>query len=368
MTQSPVAGGGSGQVQELPSIGRGTDYDRWLAAEGVPVIEGLFIEDVGSVEVGDWARRGCRGAVARLRGSEDVNDAHIIEIPAGGEVAPERHLYEELIYVVAGRGSTKIWNGQGAVSTFEWQKGSLFSVPLNTFSQHFNGSGSRAARFYSVTSAPLMMKLFHNLDFMYSCDYDFTDRFSAANSDFSGEGTAYQGRVWESKFIADVGATELQAWKERGAGGSNVMLEIADSSMCGHISQFPVGTYKKAHRHRAGAHVIIVSGTGFSLLWPDGEPMQPVEWRAGSVVVPPDRWFHQHFNTGTEPARYLALRWGSKKYPVFKSYKIDKPTTQGGDQIEYYDEDPAVREMFEKHLARNGAQSRMSDAYAAGAR
>jgi oxalate decarboxylase/phosphoglucose isomerase-like protein (cupin superfamily) len=351
------------QVVELPSIRRPTDYDRWLKAEGIPVVEGLYLEDVRAVEVGHWARRGCRGAVARLRGSEDVNDAHIIEIPAGGDVAPERHMYEELIYVVAGRGSTKVWNGRGAGATFEWQQGSLFSVPLNSWSQHFNGSGSQAARFYSVTSAPLMMKLFHNPDFIYHCDYDFTDRFSEGNNDFSGDGTAYQDRVWESKFIADVGSTELQSWKERGAGGTNVMLEIADSSMCGHISQFPVGTYKKAHRHRAGAHVIIVSGKGFSLLWPDGDPMQQVKWQAGSVIVPPDRWFHQHFNTGTTPARYLALRWGSKKFPVFKTYQIDRPTTQGGDQIEYYDEDPSVREMFGRELAANGAVDRMANVH-----
>ena len=364
MTQQIDTGEAAAQPTELPSIRRPTDYDRWLEAEGIPVIEGLYLQDVRSVDVGDWARRGCRGAVARLRGSEDVNDAHIIEIPAGGEVAPERHMYEELVYVVAGRGSTKVWNGRGASSTFEWQQGSLFSVPLNCWSLHFNGSGSQAARFYSVTSAPLMMKLFHNPDFIYNCDYDFSDRFDEGNDDFSGDGTAYRDRVWESKFLADVGATELHVWNERGAGGTNVMLEIADSSMCGHISQFPVGTYKKAHRHRAGAHVIIVSGTGFSLLWPEGDPMQQVKWQAGSVVVPPDRWFHQHFNTGTTPARYLALRWGSKKYPVFKTYQIDRPTTQGGDQIEYYDEDPAVRAMFERELAANGAASRMADIYA----
>jgi len=348
-------------VTDLQSIRRPTDYDRWIESEGIPVFEGFYIEDLRAVELGDWPRRGGRGAIARLQGSEDVNDAHIIEIPAGGQLNPEKHMYEELVYVVAGRGSTSVWNGSGAKSTFEWGEGSVFSVPLNAYSQHFNGSGSQPARFYSVTSAPLMMKLFHNMDFIYNCDFDFTDRFSDNNDDFSGEGTAYQGRVWESKFIADVGKMELKLWSERGAGGSNVMLEIADSSMCGHISEFPVGTYKKAHRHRAGAHVIIISGTGFSLLWREDEPMKKVDWKAGSVVVPPDRWFHQHFNTGTTPARYLALRWGSKKYPVFKSYKIDKPTTQGGDQIEYYDEDPMVRKTFEEELARNGAPSHMDE-------
>ncbi|MFF3753250.1 ethanolamine ammonia lyase-activating protein [Streptomyces sp. NPDC002018] len=353
---------------ELPAIKRPTAYEQWLTDEGLKVVEGLFIEDLRTVELGNWERRGCRAAVARLEGTEDVNDAHIIEIAPGGRTAPERHLYEEITYVVSGRGSTKVWNSAGAETTFEWNAGSVFSVPLNAHAQHFNGSGSASARFYTVTSAPLVMGLFHNRSFIYECDFDFTDRFGSDNNDFSGAGTAYRSRVWESRFIPDAAGIELKSWAARGAGGSNVMLEIADNSLCGHVSEFPVGTYKKAHRHNAGAHVIILGGTGFSLLWREGEPVRRVDWRQGSIVVPPERWFHQHFNTGTTPARYLALRWGSKKYPLFKQFLIDRPTTQGGDQIEYQDEDPSVRATFEAELAEHGARSRMGEVYERSAR
>ena len=71
-------------------------------------------------------------------------------------------------------------------------------------------------------------------------------------------------------------------------------------------------------------------------------------------------WFHQHFNAGTTPARYLALRWGSRKHRFRKRYGIDKSVKEGGSQIEYQDEDPMVREMFEQALAQHGIESRMA--------
>jgi mannose-6-phosphate isomerase-like protein (cupin superfamily) len=344
-----------------PKVDGRPTYQRYIEGEGVPIVEGLYIQDLKSVPVADWARTGVRGAIVRLRGAENLNDAYVLEIGPGQHTTPRHHMYEELIYVVQGRGATTISNRAGTTTSFEWGPGSVFCIPLNATYQHFNGSGSEPARYYAVTSAPLMMNLYHNQEFIFGSDFDFTDRFGGSRDDYSGSGTGYAGRIWDTNFIPDVHAMPLQSWRERGAGGSNVMLEIGESSMCGHISEFPVGTYKKAHRHRAGAHVIILGGQGFSLLWEEGQEIQQVDWAPGSVVVPPERWFHQHFNTGTGPARYLALRWGSKKYPVFRDWGIDKSVKLGGDQIEYEDEDPSVRATFEDALRDSGATSRMAD-------
>jgi uncharacterized RmlC-like cupin family protein len=341
-------------------------YDHYAAHEGIPVYEGFYVPNVLDVEVGPWARVGALGTIIRLKGAEGANGSYVMEIPAGGETLPQRHLYEEMVHIAQGSGATRIWNNAGKEVTFEWQAGSVFAIPLNCHYQHFNGSGTGAARMYAVTSAPIMMNLIHNEDFIFGCDFDFTDRFDGAG-DFSGAGYARENRIWETNFIPDVQTIALQSWKERGGGGSNVMLEVGDSSLCAHVSQFGVGTYKKAHRHGAGAHVIILAGRGYSLLWQEGDDIQRVDWQPGAVVVPPERWFHQHFNTGDTPARYLAMRWGGKKNPVFKQFLIDKPTSQGGDQIEYEDEDPQVRAMFEADLKTHRVASRMDEITGAGA-
>ena len=166
-------------------------------------------------------------------------------------------------------------------------------------------------------------------------------------------------KIWESNFIADVQGIQLYDWAARGAGGTNIMFELSENTMAAHISEFPVGTYKKAHRHGPSANVIVLHGKGYSLLWPEGEPWTKVDWHAGSLFIPPDRWFHQHFNTGREPARYLALRWGSAKHQMGKKFGVDESVKAGGDQIEYEDEDPGVRKLFEEELAKEGLEIRM---------
>jgi hypothetical protein len=155
---------------------------------------------------------------------------------------------------------------------------------------------------------------------------------------------------------------ELIEWKERGAGGRNRRFEIANNTMCAHLSEFPVGTYKKGHRHGPGAHVIIVKGKGYTLMWPEGSPKQRFDWQEGSIIVPPDKWFHQHFNAGPTPARYLAFKYASPRNSqgVPMSW-ISK--RMGGNQIDYADEKPMVRQMFADALARHGLTPRMDDAY-----
>jgi mannose-6-phosphate isomerase-like protein (cupin superfamily) len=350
---------------ETQKLERSNSYRRYVTGEGVPLITAFHIDDLTKVEVGPWRRKGGHGAIINFQGSGDLNDAYVLDVPAGESTSPQRHMYEELVYVVSGSGATSIWNEAGHRTTFEWAAGSFFAIPLNCWYQHFNGDGSVPARYFAVTSAPLMLNLLHNQDFIFNLTYDFTDRFGG-DADFTGAGTAYAGRIWETNFVPDVMAIALQEWRERGA-GSNVMLEVADSSMCGHISEFPVGTYKKAHRHGPGANVVVLKGSGYSLFWAEGQPWHRVDWGPGSVVVPPERWFHQHFNTGPQPARYLAMRWGSQKYrTVGGEYQVDRSVAAGGDQIEYQDEDPAVRELFETELARNGVPSRMADHHGPG--
>jgi len=341
-------------------------YEAWLKSEGIKVYEEFYFPNLATLELGPWERKGGSGAVTHIACRHMPNDCHVIEIKPGAKSEPEHHMYELTIYVVTGRGGTTIWNDEKQKQTFEWHAGSLFSIPLNAWYQNFNGSGSEPARYIAVTNAPPMMRLFKDNKFIFNSDFKFESRYSGEDDYFSGNGKLYKRRVWESNFVANAPDMALYGWKERGAGGINAMLEMANNNTKSHISEFPIGTYKKAHRHGPGAHLVLLSGTGgYSLVWTkeDRSDMIKCDWQLGSmVVVPGDNCYHQHFNTGTNRARYLALRSGDQGLHTPHSGGgdfSDKSIKEGGWQIEYGDEEHEIHEIFEKDLKAHDAPCKM---------
>ncbi len=340
-------------------------YTRWVRAEGLDIIAAHYIPDLHTVELKPWARRGGRGVYINHEASRTSNDCYVCEIPPGGKLAPQRQLFEEMIYVIDGRGSTAVWNDAGQKLTFEWQKGSMFAIPLNAWHQHFNGQGKEAARFVAVTNGPGIVNLYEDINFVFNTPYDFKNRFGGEPDYFANKGEQ-KGLLLETNFVADAINLPLISAKERGAGGGHIRFNMAKGSMNSHISQFPVCTYKKAHCHGPGAHVIIMSGEGYSLMWPEGEQPRRYEWKEGSMIVPPNLWFHQHFNTGSTPARYLAFK--HEVVSIRNAQGVPKAWISrrlGGDQIDYADETPVVRTLFAEALAQHGMAPKMEAVYEA---
>ena len=214
----------------------------------------------------------------------------------------------------------------------------------------------------------MVLNLFHNDAFVFDNSFDFVER-EGKETFFSGEGDFIPktpGRhMWETNFIPDLRQFELVKWEKRGAGGSNMMFVLADGTMHAHSSEMPVGTYKKAHRHGADFHVSCITGTGYSLLWyEDDAEFVRVDWDHGVVFAPPDGMYHQHFNTSSTPARYLAIALGGLRYPMVAEKRavfmgMDVNVRDGGAQIEYEDQDARIHEIYLEALRENGVDSGM---------
>jgi mannose-6-phosphate isomerase-like protein (cupin superfamily) len=344
-------------------------YLDWASAEGVPIHEDFGI-DIIAAETGRWDRYDARGALIHVKGRGDFTAAYALELPPGGRSSPQRHLFEEVVYVLEGNGSTTITAPDGTQHTFEWGPKSLFALPLNVSYRHFNGSGRQRALLACTHNMPLVLNTFHNVDFVFDNPFAFPERLGDAKY-FSGEGdfTAIKpGRhMWETNFVPDLTKVELHVWDARGAGSANICFILADGVMHAHTSEIPAQRYKKAHRHGDGLHIYAVTGAGYSLLWYEGEQeFRRVPWRHGIMYAPPFWMFHQHFNTAPDPARYLAIGLGSRRYPFSTMRRTaaqgaaDTSMKKGGRQIEYEDQDPRVHKLWLEEVAAVGGRSDMA--------
>jgi quercetin dioxygenase-like cupin family protein len=350
-------------------------YLDWVSKEGIPVTEDYGI-DLFKVETALWPRYGVKGAAVHLKGRGDFANMFLFDLPPGMATTPQRHLYEEVVYVLEGSGSTQLEFGDGRKRSFEWGPKSMFAIPLNAKHRHFNGSGRERALIVSTTDLPLVMNTFHNDRFIFTNEFDFADR-AGKNEYYSGEGDLITVRpgnhMWETNFVPDLASIELKSWGDRGAGGTNIMFVLADGTMHAHISEMPVGTYKKGHRHGPGFHVMCVTGQGYSLLWFEGEKdFLRIDWGHGVVFPPADRQFHQHFNTSAYPARYLATGVGGLRYPLTYAQRrsllgvkpgekgaVSTSIKEGGDQIEYDDQDPRIHRLWLEEMKVHDVEPKM---------
>jgi len=347
------------------SLDAANPYDLWMNSLGVPVHTGYFIDDVRTIELGWWEERKCNAAFLKLAGQEGVTEARVTEIPAGQTLPPVKFSLDEIVYVADGHGLTTVQNADGTSRTFEWQKHSLFMLPRNSTSQFSNVRGSEPARLLHYNYLPSAMSIVPDPDFYFNNPYSsgstldgefYSEAKVSIPSDESRDTGLSRGMAyWMGNFFPDMRAwDQLVPFKGRGAGGHVVWIRYPGATMTNHMSVFPAQTYKKAHRHGPGVVIIIPGGEGFSVMWPEGQDKVFIPWHEGSVFVPPNRWFHQHFNVGENNGRYLAFH-----APRNMSSNWERVEDRQRDQIEYPDEDPWIRKTFEEQLAQRGLETKM---------
>jgi len=352
-----------------------TTYERFLDEENIPVYVG-WAANLHELELKPWKRHGenISGAYVNLEGTGGAVDNYLMQIEPGASTKAERHIYEEHTFILTGEGETHIWRDADPEkkAVIRWRQGSVFAPPLNTWHQHFN-TGSEPALLTVESDLPLVIDVFRNRDFIWNNSFDFEDRYAGQINYFDPENSINYRPTTEHHSLSVVNLVR-NVWTMRlfnaGQGYKDIdrHLLLSDSSLPAHVEQFPFATYERAHRHNAGATIILLSGTGYSLLWPNslgptpwkdgnGDQVEHVPWGPGVLFVPPTQWYHQHFNNGKDPARFIRLGGppGNEKYPV----TAEGLTTGTNTMILFKDEDPYVRDLFEKELAAKGAKIAM---------
>ena len=356
-------------------------YDNWVEQEGIPIHEAMAgVSDVTELPRKPWDCMGGLGTFIKLRGtSEAERGVYVAEIPGGSALNPEKHLYEEAILILQGRGLTEVWQEGGQKVTFEWGAGSLFAPPVNAWHRLVNGSREPVV-LLAVTTAAQVINALRDMDFIFNCEHKFLGDFGGQAEYFTpGDDRRKPGRwqtIWFTNFIPDVYAAFLDDLERKVSGGQLTGYRMARNFPAGHMSEWPVGRYHKAHYHGPGAILTGLKGKGYVLVWPHelgphpyqdghGDQVLRVEWKGRSIYSPPDGWFHQHFNSGPEPARHLAVygRGGVTRSTLPAVLQDDfvgfTGLREGGSLIEYEEEDPEVRRHFEETLKKAGVECTM---------
>jgi len=103
-------------------------------------------------------------------------------------------------------------------------------------------------------------------------------------------------------------------------------------------------------QHGPSAHVIILTGDGYSLMWREGEEPRRYDWESHADRAT-QQWFHQHFNTGPTPARYSPSNTEVALIPqcAGRAHGLDQPDASAATS-RYPDEERASATCLRIHL------------------
>ena len=361
-----------------------TPYDAFMESEGIPVFRDIGISKVQNLPLFPWKRTGGKGHYIQLLGTETKWGCFVVEVPPAVALHPQKHMYEEIYLVVEGRGTTEVWQeGDTKKHVFEWQKGSMFSIPMNAWFRLVNATNS-GALLLAGNTAPNVLNMINSVDAVFNNPFVFRDRFNGADDFFKPkddiEPDPVRGLAMRrTNFIPDVINCELPLDNRRSPGWRRVEPFMTNNQFYFWIGQHEQGRYSKAHAHTSAAILICLKGKGYTYTWPErsgetpwqdgkADQVRRVDYEpVGIVTAAPGgaRWYHQHFSAGPEPLRLTA--WFGPHNPgrdpgAPGSKHVDytaMDVTEGGTSVPYWMEDPHLRQEYEADLRANGIASRM---------
>jgi mannose-6-phosphate isomerase-like protein (cupin superfamily) len=369
-----------------------TPWETFLDEEGLPVYKGVGVHDSRELPRADWPRVGGKGSYIQLIGTNNDTGMFVVEVAPRSSLKPQKHLYEERYVAIEGSGIVEVWkDGSSVKSTFEFQPWTIFSIPLNAWFRIENQSSGPGV-LVAANSAPRMMNLFDNQEFIFNSSFTFDDRFGGNLEDYWKPNLEYEpqpvrGRAMvTTNLIPDASRIHLPLDNNRGPGHRWLAPNMTGNRVLqGWIAEYPSGRYAKAHAHAAGAVLVCLGGKGYSITWPKDEGgMTPWQEGKGELVkmqdyVPggmisaapgPANWYHQHFAYGQDGMRFFLI---TGPVPGAEGERSDRSeeregsriqvsladVTQGGSAIPYHMEDPHIRATFDQRLKDEGAKSTM---------
>jgi len=196
---------------------------------------------------------------------------------------------------------------------YTWKRNSLFSIPVDHEMQHTNLDPNQPVRLLAVTGYAINM-------------YPFVEqelRSGRQNPAENAEERArtLSGTTYPGHYVDDLREHPVAMREARGNRTAffNMMSTAGHRTHPNvHISEL-TGPQAYAHKHGNQPMFVILKGSGYDI-WSEASDLKAYEAavKAGSAHraeygtgtlcgVPGGPHWHQHFSTGSEPLRYLAI-------------------------------------------------------------
>lgn len=240
----------------------------------------------------------------------------LTEISPGCAGPMHRQLCESTMIVLEGEGRTVV-NGR----EFDWKKGDVLFVPLFAWHQHFS-RGNGVARYARMSTAPVY-KFFG----LYR-EENLTPPPSWERAD---EETGPLGKVL-LKYEEGLGRNSWEKSRDGQTVTFDFKYRIPTTPRV--PSRIQPGESGGMHRHASEAQIFIYQGKGYSTL-----NDERVEWEAGDVVRVPLFAWHQHTNTGNEPAIWFKHTSAALYKQMGLLMRDARPGFSGKDDVSIFKDD-----------------------------
>src|SRR5262245_53919364 len=270
--------------------------------------------DLPNMPLLDRPQLGDKAVVIKAGGVGQL--VQLIEIPPGGST--KWHGYgwegEALFYVLSGRGETEFKSPGGLpTNKYTWKKNSLFAIPVDHQMQHRNLDKTQPLRLFAVTGYAINL-------YPYVAEELRSGRQNPAEGP-EERATTLARTTYPGHFVDDLREHPVAMREARGNKTAffNTMATAGHRTHPNvHISEL-TGPEAFAHKHGNQPMFIILKGKGYDI-WSEAADLKAYEeavkmkkahtspYDVGTMCgVPAGPHWHQHFSTGTDPLRYLAI-------------------------------------------------------------
>jgi mannose-6-phosphate isomerase-like protein (cupin superfamily) len=271
--------------------------------------------DLNTLPLADRAPLGDKAKILKVGGAGQLTQ--VIEIPAGTKTAWHGYGWEgeALFYVLSGRGTTeyKDLTSRLPSNKYTWKKNSLFAIPVDHEMQHTNLDRTQPVRLLAVTGYAINM-------------YPFVEEELRNAHENPAENAEERARVlatttYPGHFVDDLRDHPVAMREARNDKTAffNVGATVGHRTHPNvHISEV-IGEKANAHKHGNQPIFVILKGKGYDI-WSEARDLKEYQaavksgtakraaYGVGTLCgVPGGPHWHQHFSTGAEPLRYLAI-------------------------------------------------------------